>query len=73
MAEEKSNNQKEEKKVKKAEIGDTVEIKKGEEQGRKGKVIVVRDNSVIVEIGINLKTDEPIKTVVNHKHYKIVK
>ena len=58
---------------KKAEVGDTIQITKGMEKGKKGKVILVRENSVIVELGINKKTNEPIKTVVNHKHYKIVK
>ena len=51
-------------------VGDMIQIKKGVEQGVKGKVVVLRENSVIVEIGINSKTDEPIKTVVNHKNYK---
>lgn len=61
------------KKAKQAEIGQMVEIKNGEERGKKGKVVVVRDNSVIVEIGMNLKTNQPIKTVINHKNYKLVK
>lgn len=73
VAEEKDTNQTEKAKVRKADIGDTIEILTGEEQGKKGKVIVLRENSVIVEIGINVKKDEPIKTVVNHKHYKVVK
>lgn len=34
---------------------------------------MIRENSVIAEIGINTKKNEPIKTVVNHKHYKVVK
>ncbi|WP_369425930.1 DUF2187 family protein [Cytobacillus pseudoceanisediminis] len=34
---------------------------------------MVRDNSVIVELGINPKKDEPIKTVISHKRYKVVK
>jgi uncharacterized protein YkvS len=62
-----------EKPAKKAEIGQMVEIKNGEERGKKGKVVVVRDNSVIVEIGMNQKTNQPIKTVINHKNYKLVK
>ena len=53
--------------------GDVIQIKKGSQQGKKGKVVVLRDNSVIVEIGINPNTGEPIKTVVNHKNYKLVK
>ncbi|CAM3766492.1 DUF2187 family protein [Cytobacillus oceanisediminis] len=59
--------------VKKADIGDTISITSGTEKGKKGKVVVVRDNSVIVELGINPKKDEPIKTVISHKRYKVVK
>ncbi|MCM3586704.1 YkvS family protein [Mesobacillus maritimus] len=62
-----------EKKVKTANIGDVIQISKGIEKGKKGKVVVLRENSVIAEIGKNKKTDEPIKTVVNHKNYKLVK
>lgn len=62
--------EKETPKMNKVNIGDMIQIKKGAEQGAKGKVVVLRENSVIVEIGINSKTDEPIKTVVNHKNYK---
>ena len=65
-------NEKETPTIKKADVGDMIQIKKGVEQGVKGKVVVLRENSVIVEIGINSKTDEPIKTVVNHKNYKKV-
>lgn len=57
----------------KATLGDMIQIAKGEEKGKKGKVVAIRDNSVIAEIGINPKKNEPIKTVVNHKNYKIVK
>lgn len=59
--------------IKKAEVGNTIQIKRGEKKGKKGKVIGVRSNSVIVQLGINKKTNEPIKTVVNHKNYKIIK
>lgn len=59
--------------IKKANVGDMIQISKGDEKGTKGKVVVIRDNSVIAEIGINAKKNEPIKTVVNHKNYKIIK
>ncbi|MBT2687746.1 DUF2187 family protein [Bacillus sp. ISL-47] len=59
--------------VKKADIGDTISITSGAEKGKKGKVVVVRDNSVIVDLGMNPKKDEPIKTVISHKRYKVVK
>ncbi|WP_407642058.1 DUF2187 family protein [Cytobacillus massiliigabonensis] len=60
------------KSMKKPNMGDMIQIIKGEAKGKKGRVIVLRDNSVIVEIGVNTKTDEPIKTVVNHKNYKLI-
>jgi uncharacterized protein YkvS len=59
--------------VKQANVGDSIQIIKGEEKGKKGRVVTVRENSVIAEIGKNPKKDEPIKTVVNHKNYKIIK
>lgn len=60
-------------KTKQAEMGNTIQILSGVEKGKKGKVVMIRENSVIAEIGINTKKNEPIKTVVNHKHYKVVK
>ncbi|MBM7619297.1 ribosomal protein L24 [Bacillus tianshenii] len=54
------------------QIGDTILIKNGTNKGSKGKVIVVRDSSVIVELGKNPNTGEPIRTVINHKNYKTV-
>ncbi|RBN38560.1 DUF2187 domain-containing protein [Priestia megaterium] len=47
--------------------------KKGDYKGFKGIVMVVRDNSVIVDFGKDAETGESMKTVVNHKNYKIVK
>lgn len=74
MAEEKEMEMQDEvnKKVK-VQVGDVVQIKRGLKKGDQGKVTVVRNNSVIVELGMNPKTNEPIKTVVNHKNYKKVK
>ena len=63
-------NEKENTKVTKAEVGDTIQVKRGHQKGKKGKVVAVRENSVIVELGINPNTGEPVKTVVNHKNYK---
>jgi uncharacterized protein YkvS len=71
MTEEESKKQKEN--PKKANIGDMIQIKRGDRKGKKGKVISLRENSVIVEIGESPNTGEPIKTVVNHKNYKRVK
>ncbi|WP_080846230.1 DUF2187 family protein [Cytobacillus gottheilii] len=58
--------------IKTANIGDWVEVKKGEAKGQKGKVVVLRENSVIIEYGLNEKKDEPLMTVVNHRNYKLV-
>jgi uncharacterized protein YkvS len=58
--------------VKKANIGDWVQVKKGEAKGQKGKVVVLRENSVIIEYGLNEKKDEPLMTVVNHRNYRLV-
>jgi uncharacterized protein YkvS len=70
MEEEKNTVENEKVQQKKANIGDTIHIKKGKQKGKKGKVVVMRENSVIVELGINPNTGEPIKTVVNHNNYK---
>lgn len=50
-----------------------VEVKRGRYKGKKGEVLIVKENSVIIQLGINPKTGEPVKTVVNHKNYKRVK
>ena len=71
MSEEQVNEQ--EKVIGRAKEGDMVQVKKGNSVGKKGKVVVARENSVIIEVGINPNTGEPVKTVVNHKNYKIIK
>jgi uncharacterized protein YkvS len=71
MAEEKS--KKQEENPKKADIGDMIQLKRGDQKGKNGIVISLRENSAIVEIGKNPTTGEPIRTVVNHKNYKRVK
>ncbi|WP_423747612.1 DUF2187 family protein [Caldibacillus debilis] len=68
-----SESQRKKTKIVKADVGDTIQIKRGIHKGKKGKVLIVRENSVIVEFGKNPKTGEPLKTVVNHKNYKLVK
>ncbi|MCQ6276888.1 DUF2187 family protein [Bacillus sp. V3B] len=70
MAEEKNMDENKDVQEKRPNIGDTIHIKKGKQKGKKGKVIVLRENSVIVELGVNPSTGEPIKTVVNHNNYK---
>lgn len=55
-----------------AEVGDIIEFK----DGLRGLVEKVNDNSVIVDLTImpNFRElDLKEKTVVNHKHYKIIK
>lgn len=70
MAEEKTLGEGE---IKKANIGDNIQVIKGERKGKTGEVLTVRENSVIVKIGIKPQTGEPIKIVVNHKNYKRLK
>lgn len=72
MAEEKSKNEsgKEKESLVDVQLDQLVEIKTGEYKGKKAKVIQVRDNSVIVELGMKTKAGEPVLTVVNHKNYK---
>jgi Uncharacterized protein conserved in bacteria (DUF2187). len=53
--------------------GDIIEIKRALYKGKKGTVLIVRENSVIAQLGYNKNTGEPIKTVVNHKNYKKVR
>jgi len=67
------NSTREHEKIVKANIGDVIQVKRGKYKGKKAKVLVQRDNSVIIEFGINPRTGEPVKTVVNHKNYKLVK
>ncbi|WP_085993215.1 DUF2187 family protein [Oceanobacillus senegalensis] len=59
--------------VTKASEGETIKVVKGEQKGKQGKVLLVRDNSVIIQVGEHPETGEPIKTVVNHKNYKPAK
>ncbi|MDR7000129.1 DUF2187 family protein [Neobacillus niacini] len=72
MVEENSKNEngKEKNSLVKIQLDELVEIKTGEYKGKKAKVIQVRDNSVIVELGLKTKAGEPVLTVVNHKNYK---
>ena len=48
-------------KRKKAKEGDMVEVKRGRYKGKKGEVLIVKENSVIIQLGINPKTGEPVK------------
>ncbi|SHF83042.1 DUF2187 family protein [Ornithinibacillus halophilus] len=73
MAEDNTAEKQDKPEIKKANEGDQIKVVKGEAKGNEGTVLTVRENSVIIKIGTNDKTGEPIKTVVNHKNYKIVK
>jgi uncharacterized protein YkvS len=53
-----------------AKIGDNILFKR-EGQSYKGNVMVVRENSVIVEYGYNKEKNQPLRTIVNHKNYEI--
>lgn len=66
-------NEEEKIKINKAKVGDTIQIKRGTRKGKKAKVVGIRDSSAIVELGINYNTGEPVKTVINHKNYKLIK
>ncbi len=70
MAEEKTSDKSE---GKKANEGDSVQVIKGEQKGKTGEVLMVRENSVIIKVGVKPQTGEPIKAVVNHKNYKRIK
>ncbi|MGJ9458326.1 DUF2187 family protein [Oceanobacillus sp. CF4.6] len=61
----------EQKAIKQAYVGDKVQVVKGEQKGKNGEVLTVRENSVIIKIGTHPVTGEPLKTVVNHKNYKM--
>jgi uncharacterized protein YkvS len=54
----------------KANIGDVIAFKR-EGEKFEGEVIGVRENSVIVEYGISKHKNEPLRTIVNHKNYKV--
>jgi len=56
-----------------AKVQDSIQFKlPGKRSMEVGKVVVLRENSVIVEYGENDKTGEPLKTIVNHKNYTII-
>jgi len=38
-----------------------------------GVISGIRENSVIVDYGFSKDKNEPLKTIVNHKNYKIIK
>lgn len=52
-----------------AKIGDVISFKR-EGKSIEGVVSGIRENSVMVQYGTSAK-DEPLKTIVNHKNYKI--
>ncbi|MGM0877830.1 MAG: DUF2187 family protein [Bacillota bacterium] len=52
-----------------AKIGDVISFKR-EGKSLEGVVSGIRENSVMVQYGFS-KKDEPLKTIVNHKNYKL--
>lgn len=55
-----------------AKIGDVISFKR-EGETHEGVVSGVRENSVMVDYGMSKEKNEPLKTIVNHKNYKIKK
>jgi len=55
-----------------AKIGDVITFKR-EGETHEGVVTGVRENSVMVDYGVSKEKNEPLKTIVNHKNYKIKK
>ncbi|MCM3163271.1 MULTISPECIES: DUF2187 family protein [Metabacillus] len=55
-----------------AKIGDVITFKR-EGETHEGVVSGVRENSVMVDYGMSKEKNEPLKTIVNHKNYKIKK
>ncbi|WP_226669819.1 DUF2187 family protein [Metabacillus litoralis] len=55
-----------------AKIGDVISFKR-EDVSHEGVVTGIRENSVMVQYGRSKDKDEPLKTIVNHKNYKIKK
>jgi uncharacterized protein YkvS len=54
-----------------AQIGNTISYER-EGINYEGVVTGVRDNSVIVEFGFSKERNVPLRTIVNHKNYKII-
>lgn len=52
--------------------GDAIEITDGDFKGEKGTIIGVYKNSSSVELVLKEKDNKPRKTVVPHKHYKVL-
>ncbi|WP_273126965.1 DUF2187 family protein [Metabacillus sp. HB246100] len=55
-----------------ANIGDVISFKR-EGKTIEGVVTGIRENSVMVDYGMSKEKNEPLKTIVNHKNYKIKK
>lgn len=55
-----------------AKVGDRISFSL-EKSKFEGIVSGIRENSVIVEYGYSDKKDAPLRTIINHKHYKIIK
>ncbi|WP_121661829.1 DUF2187 family protein [Metabacillus litoralis] len=55
-----------------AKIGDVISFKR-EGETYEGVVLGIRENSVMVDYGMSKEKNEPLKTIVNHKNYKIKK
>ena len=52
-------------------IGNVISFKR-EGSKYEGVISGIRENSVIVDYGFSKDKNEPLKTIVNHKNYKII-
>jgi uncharacterized protein YkvS len=55
-----------------AKIGDLISFER-EGKPLEGVVSGIRENSVMVEYGFSKEKNVPLKTIVNHKNYKLKK
>lgn len=55
-----------------AKVGNVISFER-EGNNFEGVVSGIRENSVIVEYGHSKTKDEPLRTIVNHKNYNIIK
>jgi transcription antitermination factor NusG len=56
-----------------AQPGDAIQILEGNFSGEKGTIIAVYNNSSSIELDVKEANDKPRKTVIPHKHYKVIK
>ncbi len=55
-----------------AKVGNVISFER-EGSNFEGVVTGIRENSVIVDFGFSKEKNEPRRTIVSHKNYKIIK